>query len=123
MAHSSAITDMKSEYHKNPKTCLMVTTRIPRIIKDNKMYTHSRLVIDIVSHMDHMKINSDRTSERKFGFFGQLDLVENNEGYFTKDWVFRHMEFETLDFNKALCDLRPKNFSANMGMKCRIIRS
>lgn len=47
------------EYHENPKTFLMITTRIPKIMKNDKMYAHPRLVIDIVSHMDHMKI--DRT--------------------------------------------------------------
>ncbi len=126
------------EYHENPKTFLMITTRIPKVIRNDKMYTHPRLVIDIVSHMEHMKIdrkqfntgcnrndfisqiidhlfNSDRTSERKFGFFGQLDLVENNEGYFTKDWVYRHMEFETLDFNKALCDCKTEEFFGKYG--------
>lgn len=177
MAHSSAITNMKSEavrqllkckmfvdaldakeiknvddligthifthpinpeYLKNPCTFIVITTHVPKILTDNKMYSHPKINFHIVSHIEHMKINpnefktgcnrndfisqiidhifnSDRTSTRKFGLFGHLDLLKNEEGYFTKDWVYRYMEFETLDFNKALCDCKTEEFFGKHG--------
>lgn len=125
------------EYLTNPCTFVVITTQIPRITGD-KMYTHPKVIIQIVSHVGHMKIspkefktgsnrndfisqiidhifNSDKTSKRKFGFFGQLDLIRNEEGYINKDWVFRYMEFETLDFNKALCECSTKEFFGKYG--------
>ncbi len=70
---------------------------------------------DFISQIiDHL-FNSDKTSTRKFGFFGQLDLIRNEEGYFNKDWVYRYMEFETLDFNKALCENKTKEFFGKYG--------
>lgn len=126
------------EYLQKPCTFITIITQIPRISSDNKMYTHPKIIFQIVSHMEHMKIdlkefktnsnrndfisqiidhlfNSDKTSTRKFGFFGQLDLIRNEEGYFNKDWVYRYMEFETLDFNKALCENKTKEFFGKYG--------
>lgn len=125
------------EYLKNPCTFVVITTQIPRIT-GGKLYSHPKIIFQIVSHVQHMKIstkefktgsnrndfisqiidhifNSDKTSTRKFGFFGQLDLIRNEEGYINKDWVFRYMEFETLDFNKALCECKNREFFEKYG--------
>lgn len=177
MAHSSAITDMKSEavrqllncdmfvaalgakeiknkddlvgthiftypinpdYITDPCTFVVITTHIPRFRSDNTLYAHPRLIFQIVSHVKHMEIpttefktssnrndfisqildhlfNRDKTSTRKFGFFGQLDLIRNEEGYINKDWTYRFMEFETLDFDKALCNCKTKEFFEKHG--------
>lgn len=124
-------------YLQNPCTFVVITTHIPRITSD-KMYTHPKLIFQIVSHVKHMKIepnefktcsnrndfisqiidhifNSDKTSTRKFGFFGHLDLIRNEEGYFDNNWTYRYMEFETLDFNRALCECKTKEFFGKYG--------
>lgn len=128
------------EYLENPCTFLVITTYIPRFSRNsnNSLYLHPKLIFNIVSHVDHMKIspkefktNNNRndfisqiidhlfnlsdTSKKKFGYFGQLELLRNDEGYINKDWVYRVMEFETMDFDRALCECKTKEFFAKYG--------
>lgn len=177
MAHSSAITKMKSEavrhlldcdmfvaaldakeiknrdelvgthiftypinpdYIKDPCTFVVITTHIPKFRSDNPLFVHPRLIFQIVSHVKHMEIpttefktssnrndfisqiidhlfNLEKTSKKQFGFFGQLDLVINEEGYINKDWTYRTMIFDTLDLDKALCCCDTKEFFGKYG--------
>lgn len=126
------------DYLTEPCTFVIITTHIPKIRGDNKCFVHPKLIFQIVSHVKHMKLstkqfktganrndfisqiidhlfNSDKSSEKKFGFFGQLDLITNEEGYINKDWTFRTMVFDTVDLDKALCDCKTKEFFAKHG--------
>lgn len=127
------------EYLKEPCTFVMITTQIPRYSRNsnNKLFLHPKLIFQIVSHVEHMKISlkefktmSNRNdfisqiidhlfntsrSNMNFGFFGQLDLLRNEEGYINKDWTYRYMEFETIDLDRALCECKTKEFFEKYG--------
>lgn len=87
----------------------------------NYTYTYPSLIIDIITHIDYMKVNDipNVTSNRndylamlldekfngKYGFGnGKLILISNEEGSLQKDWVYRRMIFQTTDLNNSNCD-------------------
>ena len=41
--------------------------------------------------------------------------MKNEEGVFNKDWLFRYMEFETMDLDRALCECETKEFFGQYG--------
>lgn len=131
---------LNPEYLTNPITFVTITVRIPKEYRNNKIWVHPVLQIHIVSHVKHMKIdtsqiktcvnrndfisqildhllNTKETNSRRFGFFGQLELQKNEEGVFNKDWLYRYMEFETMDFDRALCECETKEFFERYGYK------
>ena len=40
----------------------------------------------------------------KFGGVGELKTVLNTEGTYNKDFLYRHLIFETIDVNKPMCN-------------------
>lgn len=129
---------LNPEYLQESKTFITVSVQVPKVYSDNKIWVHPILEFHIVSHVDHMKIdpkqiktssnrndfisqiidrlfNKNDTSKNKFGFFGQLETIRNEEGVFNKDWVYRYISFETLDLNKALCERSNEMFFGKYG--------
>ena len=41
----------------------------------------------------------------KYGGAGELKTVLNTEGTYNKDFLYRHLIFETIDVNKSLCNV------------------
>lgn len=131
---------LNPEFITDPITFVTISVRIPKEYRNNKIWAYPILQMHIVSHVKHMKIdtkqiktctnrndfisqvldhllNTKETSKRRFGFFGQLELVKNEEGVFNKDWLFRYMEFETMDLDRALCECETKEFFGQYGYK------
>lgn len=129
---------LNPEYLKEAITFVTVTVKIPKEYNQNSLYVCPVLQIYIISHADHMKIspkviktsanrndfisqildhllNSKETSNSKFGLFGQLKLTRNEEGVISKEWLYRYMEFETIDFNQSLCESNNKLFFERYG--------
>lgn len=65
---------------------------------------------DYISKLLDEKFNGRRTlggsknEEHNLHLYGQLDLVANVEGAFTKNYLYRQMIFETRDFNTSMCE-------------------
>lgn len=87
----------------------------------NYTYTNPSLIIDIITHVDCMKVKDipNLTSNRndylamlldekfngKYGFGnGKMTLIGNIEGSLQKDWVYRRMTFQTTDLNHSNCE-------------------
>lgn len=116
-------------YYQNPNTIntvetfIIVTVNIPRVFSYGKKNTFLVPTIEflIVSHERHMevseipKITDNRNDyistliDKKFNGttglgIGEMNLVENSEGSFQKDYVFRKMIFEVPELNRSLCE-------------------
>lgn len=88
----------------------------------NGTFITPSLEIWIYSHFNHMKMNRKVTKDNrndylcmlleemfngstKYGGAGQLKLTLNTEGAYNKEFLYRHLIFETIDINASLCNL------------------
>ena len=128
---------MNPEIIKEPCTFVNLSVQIPRVYGD-KQNMHPLLEVRVVSHVDKMKIdpkqiktqanridfmsqvvdhilNDTDNSTKKFGFFGQLETIRNEEGVYNKDWLYRYLAFETFDFNQGYSPEKKKKFFEKYG--------
>ena len=115
-------------YHQNPNTLTTVDTfitiqvHIPQsYYSDNKAFVNPTIEIWIISHEKHMKVDDipkvnvnrndylsmlidEKLNGRNDLGFGRLTLINNVEGAYQHDYVFRQMIFEGTDLNNSLCD-------------------
>lgn len=62
-----------------------------KITKDNRCDYLSMLLDDMFN------------GSTQYGGIGQLKLTLNAEGVYNKDFLFRHLIFETIDINNSMC--------------------
>lgn len=75
----------------------------------------------IYSHYEHMKMDRKITKDNRcdylsmliedmfngstnYGGAGELKTILNTEGAYNKDFLYRHLIFETIDINKPMCN-------------------
>lgn len=114
-------------YNKVPDTVTEVATYMTIMVHTkawdrNRTFVTPTLEFYIYSHFKHMKMDRKITKDNrcdyisllleemfngstKFGGAGELKTVLNTEGTFNKDFLYRHLVFETFDVNKSLCDV------------------
>lgn len=114
------------KYNKNPETITETTTFLTVMVhtrsKDfNGTFVTPMLEIWIYSHHKHMKMDGRITKDNRndyismlldekfngsseYGGIGELKLVNNSEGAFSRDFLFRRMIFETVDINDSFCN-------------------
>ena len=51
-----------------------------------------------------MLIDNMFNGSSEYGGIGELKLSLNEEGAYNKDFLYRHMVFETVDLNKSFCE-------------------
>ena len=115
-------------YHQNPntindvKTFITVQVHIPQPYRfDSKIYVQPIIEIWVCSHEKHMIVdNVPKITENRNDYLarlideklngrddfgvGKLKLVSNIEGSSQKDYLYRTLVFQGLDFNDSLCD-------------------
>ena len=115
-------------YNQNPSTIhdVMTFITVQANIVDrwdyNGTYSRAQVIVLIVSHEDHMRVNNipkitenrndylskliDKKLNGKssFGGIGKLTLVSNVESAYQSNWLVREMIFETKDLNNAICN-------------------
>ncbi|MFG6377321.1 MAG: hypothetical protein K1W19_03225 [Lachnospiraceae bacterium] len=119
---------------KETNTFLTIQVHVPKPYSymRSKAWVAPNLEIWIFSHHDHMRVDNipkisdnrndyisklldekfngrrtlggNKNEEHNLHLYGQLDLVANVEGAFTKDYLYRQMIFETTDLNRSLCE-------------------
>lgn len=112
-------------YNKVPDTVTEVATYMTIMVHTkyrdrNKTFVTPTLEFYIYSHFKHMKMDRKITKDNrcdyismlidnmfngssKYGGIGELKLVLNEEGAYNKDFLYRHIIFETVDLNKSFC--------------------
>ena len=112
-------------YNKVPDTITKVSTYMTIMVHTkardrNKTFVTPILEFYIYSHYEHMKMNRNITKDNrcdyismlidykfngstKYGGIGQLKLTSNTEGAYNKEFLYRHMIFETVDLNNSMC--------------------
>lgn len=111
-------------YYKNPnmlnKECTFITVivQIPSQYNKNQLFQNIELELTIVSHDEHMRVDSDVTQgnrndylsiliDKKFNGVDigicKLELVSNVEGIYDKNYNFRKLKFKTIDINDSIC--------------------
>lgn len=126
------------DFIHEPITFVNVTVQVPKIYSGNSdTWCHPVIEFRIVSHINHMKMdkkfktganrndfisqiidhlfNNEKSSQKNFGFFGQLIAIRNEEGIYNKDWVYRYIAFETTDMNRSMCECSHKKFFGKYG--------
>lgn len=113
-------------YNKVPDTVEKVSTYMTIMVHTkardrNKTFITPTLEFYIYSHYKHMKMDRKITKDNrcdylsmliddmfngstKYGGVGQLKLILNTEGIYNKDFLYRHLIFETMDINNSMCD-------------------
>lgn len=116
-------------YNKVPDTVTEVSTYMTIMAHTqtfdrrdrNKTFVIPRLEFYIYSHYKHMKMDRKITKDNRcdyismlidnmfngsseYGGIGELKLALNEEGAYNKDFLYRHMIFETVDLNKSFCE-------------------
>lgn len=116
------------DYNQNPntinevKTFVTIQVHIPQPYRfDSKIHVQPLIEIWICSHEQHMKVdNVPKVTENRndylarlideklngrddFGI-GKLKLLSNMEGSTQKDYLYRTLVFQGLDFNDSLCE-------------------
>lgn len=117
-------------YNKVPDTVTEVSTYMTIMVHTkvfdsrydrNKTFVIPRLEFYIYSHYKHMKMDRKITKDNRcdyismiidnmfngsseYGGIGELKLTLNEEGAYNKDFLYRHMIFETVDLNKSFCE-------------------
>lgn len=116
-------------FHQNPdtinetKTFLTIQVHIPEIYSTSNILVNTNIVIWIVSHETHMKVDNvpkikenrndylSRLIDEKlngstlFGL-GKLKLISNVEGAYQKNYLYRQLVFQVVDINDSLCCIR-----------------
>lgn len=112
-------------YNKVPDTVTEVATYMTIMVHTksrdiNRTFVTPTLEFYIYSHYRHMKVDRKITKDNrcdyismlidnmfngstKYGGVGQLKLTLNTEGAYNKDFLYRHMIFETMDINNSVC--------------------
>lgn len=117
-------------YNKIPDTVETVSTYMTIMVHTkvfdsrydrNKTFVIPRLEFYIYSHFKHMQMDREITKDNRcdyismlidnmfngsseYGGIGELKLSLNEEGAYNKDFLYRHMVFETVDLNKSFCE-------------------
>lgn len=112
-------------------TFLTIQVHIPKTYDRNNTWVSPRLEIWIFSHEKHMKVNNipkipdnrndyisrlldekfngrgtfgvSKKDSNNFHLYGDMDLISNVEGSFSKEFLYRQMIFEMHDINDSLC--------------------
>lgn len=112
-------------YNKIPDTVTEVSSYMTIMIHTksrdrNKTFVTPTLEFYIYSHFEHMKMDRKITKDNRcdyismlldemfngsteYGGIGQLKLILNTEGTYNKDFLYRHLIFETIDLNDSFC--------------------
>ncbi len=86
----------------------------------NKTFVSPTLEFWIYSHDQHMKIDSSIIKDNRndyiamlldekfngsteYGGIGKLSLVDNIEGTYNRDYLYRRLIFDTIDLNDSVC--------------------
>lgn len=113
-------------YNKVPDTIKEVATYMTIMVHTksrdkNGTFVTPTLEFYIYSHYEHMKMDRMITKDNRcdyitmllddmfngsteYGGIGQLKLVLNTEGAYNKNFLYRHLIFETIDINNSACD-------------------
>lgn len=113
-------------YNKVPDTVEEVTTYMTIMVHTksrdrNGSFVTPTLEFYIYSHYKHMKMDRKITKDNRcdyismllddmfngsteYGGIGKLTLTLNNEGAFSKEFLCRHLVFETIDINNSMCE-------------------
>lgn len=114
-------------YNKIPETITTVSTYMTVMVHTKsrdryKTFVTPTLEFYIYSHVKHMKMDRKITKDNrcdylsrlleemfngstKYGGAGELKTVLNQEGAYNKDFLYRHLIFETFDINSPLCNI------------------
>lgn len=112
-------------YNKIPETIDIVGTYMTIMVHTksrdrNKTFVTPTLEVYIYSHYSHMKMDRKITKDNRcdylsmllenmfngsteYGCVGELKCILNQEGTYNKDFLYRHLIFETVDINSSLC--------------------
>lgn len=112
-------------YNKIPETVTTVSTYMTIMVHTkardrNKTFVTPTLEFYIYSHFKHMKMDRKITKDNrcdylsmliddmfngstKYGGVGELKCILNQEGTYNKDFLYRHLVFETIDINNSAC--------------------
>ena len=112
-------------YNKIPetvvKTDVYITIMVHTKSRDkNGTFVSPTLEFWIYCHDKHMKMDREITKDNRcdylsmlidnmfngsteYGGIGQLKLTLNTEGTYNKDFLYRHLIFETIDTNNSMC--------------------
>lgn len=113
-------------YNKVPDTITEVSTYMTIMVHTksrdrNGAFVTPTLEFYIYSHYKHMKMDRKITKDNRcdyisilidsmfngsteYGGIGQLKLTLNTEGAYNKDFLYRHLVFETIDINDSMCE-------------------
>lgn len=113
-------------YNKVPDTVETVSTYMTIMVhmksRDrNGTFITPTLEFYIYSHYKHMKMDRHITKDNRcdylsmliddmfngsteYGGIGKLKLTLNDEGTYNKDFLYRHLVFETIDINNSACE-------------------
>lgn len=113
-------------YNKVPDTVTEVSTYMTVLVHTkerdkNKTFVTPTLEFYIYTHYKHMKMDRSITKDNRcdyisiliddmfngsteYGGIGKLKLTLNTEGAYNKDFLYRHMIFETIDINNSMCE-------------------
>lgn len=113
-------------YNKIPETVTTVSTYMTIMVHTksrdrNGSFVTPTLEFYIYSHYKHMKMDRKITKDNRcdyismllddmfngsteYGGIGKLKLTLNAEGTYNKDFLFRHLIFETIDLNSSMCE-------------------
>ena len=79
----------------------MEVNNIPKI-SDNRNDYISKLLDQKFNGRD--TLGGSKKDENNLHLYGNLELVANVEGAFSKDFLYRQMVFETVDLNHSFCE-------------------
>lgn len=114
------------DFNKNPYTLkdvmtfITVQVSIPDTYFRSKPFIKPNIEIWIISHEEHMKVDNvpkvrmnrndylsvliDKKLNGRTDFgLGEINLIQNIEGSFTSDYVYRKMIFQGTDINESMC--------------------
>ncbi len=113
-------------YNKVPDTVKEVSTYMTIMVHTkardrNGTFITPTLEFYIYSHYEHMKMDRKITKDNRcdylsmliedmfngstnYGGAGELKTILNTEGAYNKDFLYRHLIFETIDINKPMCN-------------------
>lgn len=113
-------------FNKVPDTIIEVSTYMTIMVHTksrdrNGTFITPTLEFYIYSHYKHMKMDRKITKDNrcdyismlidnmfngstKYGGIGKLQLTINAEGTYNKDFLYRHLVFETMDINNSMCE-------------------
>lgn len=115
------------KYNKIPETITEVSTYMTIMVHEKSLDRYHTFVVPslemyIYCHDKHMKMDRKITKDNrcdyisrlleemfngstKYGGSGELKKILNTEGTYNKDFLYRHLIFETFDINNSICDV------------------